>query len=769
MSAPNNPIVQAEFQRGFEHHRAGRLAEAAASYGKVVQADPSHADALHLLGSIKAQSGDPAEGVRLIGAALALRPDVALMWSNHANALSMLGRGDEAVAGYKRAIELAPDNVAAHYSLCGQLIGDGRAAEALEAMDRALASLADHHVLLTGKGRALAALRRFDEAMASYDAAVRASPRNVDALCGHGLVLNEMGRYAEAIGKFDQAIGQVPGHLDSIIGRCHAQTWSGKASEALVTLDKVVGVIPGHPVAHYARAHALLRLLRTADAALAFAKSAELDPKLTEARYNHADCLRAMGRYDEAIPVFQRVLADDPDHVHAMSGMAVASMQCCDWEAQRSLTPRIEEKVKQGSRGIMPFAFLSMSSSKELQLLCSQAFIRNTCDLSAKPFPRRTDRGDGRIRIGYLSSDFRRHAMAYQMVELFEVHDRSRFEIIGFSGGEDDGSEVRKRIARGLDAFHDVIGRTSEEIARLVHEQRIDVAVDLNGNTINTLIGALAWRPAPAQATYLGFPGTSGAPFIDYVIADATVAPLEDERFICEKIVHLPGCYQVSDSQRRASTAAPTRTQYGLPQDAFVFCCFNTSYKISEEIFDVWMRILKAVPRSVLWLVRANDVMAANLRRAASERGVTPERLVFCSTVEPSDHLARHALADLYFDTLPYNSHGTGSFALWGGLPMLACRGPTFCGRVAASLLQAIDLPELVTESLEEYEALAIALGSHPERLAALRAKLERNRTTAPLFDTRLFSRHIEASYTTMHEIAQRGEKPRSFAVERLG
>lgn len=757
-----------ELQKAVELHQSGRVAEAAAAYQRIIAAEQGNADALHLLGTIKAQQGNPVEGERLIAEALRVKPDAAMMWSNHGNALSMLGRNDEAIASYGRALALAPGLIQAHYSRCGLLNSMGRAAEALAAMERALAEMPGHHILATGRANALMALQRPVDALAGYDAAIAAAPRNVDAICGRGLALNELGRPRDALAAFDQALAMVDGHLDSILGRCHALVLGGRGAEALVTLDKVVAVVPRNAVAQYVRGHALLALQRTAEAADAFAKAAEIAPRMLEAVYNRADALRALGRYDEAMPLFERVLATEPDHAHALSGLAVAAMQCCDWAIPERLAGRIEDKVRQGSRGLMPFSFLSLSDSKELQLACSEAFIRNTCRVPETQLVPARPRRPGRIRIGYLSSDYRRHAMAYQMVELFELHDRQRFEVIGYSGGQDDGSPIRKRIVAAFDNFRDVVGRPAEEIARTIHADGIDVAIDLNGNTIHTLIGALAWRPAAAQATYLGFPGTSGASFIDYVIADDTVAPLSDQPYFTERIVHLPGCYQVSDSQRRPFAVVPSRAECGLPANGFVFCCFNTSYKISAEIFASWMRILAATPGSVLWLVKANDLMAENLRRAASAHGIDPKRLVFCGMVEPDEHLARHALADLYLDTLPYNSHGTGSFALWGGLPMLTCLGPTFAGRVASSLLKAVGLPELVTGSLAEYEAMAIALAADGARLTALRSKLAHNRTSAPLFDTDLFRRHIEAAYTTMHETAERGEPPRSFAVSPL-
>ncbi len=768
MTTPPSSSRQADLQQAFEHHKAGRLADAAAIYRQIIKVEPDNADALHLLGSIEAQSGNPADGERLIAGALRIRPDVPLMWSNHGNALSLLGRKDEAIASYDRAIALAPDLIQAHYSRCGLLIGTGHAAEALAAMDRALADMPDRHVLMTGRANALVALRRLDDALVAYDAAITAAPRNIDALCGRGMALNELGRPLEALAAFDSALALLPGHLDSILGRAHAQVMAGAAAEALATLDRVLAVVPANAIARYVRGHALLALQRTPEAAESFRTASEIDPLMIEAVYNHADALRALGHYDKAIPVFEQVLATDPDHTHAMSGLAVCAMQCCDWAIPERLAPLIETKVRAGSRGLMPFSFLTLSSSKELQLDCSRTFIRHNCPEPATPLPSQLPRRGEKIRIGYLSSDFRRHAMAYQMAELFELHDRSRFEIVGFSGGADDGSPIRKRIAGAFDGFHDVVGRTSEDIARLVHSCGIDVAVDLNGNTIHTLIGALAWRPARAQATYLGFPGTSGASFIDYVIADEIVAPFEDQPYFTERIVHLPGCYQVSDRRRKAADRTPSRAANGLPERGFVFCCFNSSYKISREIFESWMRILAATPGSVLWLVRANPVMVDNLRRQAHACGIDPDRLVFCGMVEPDEHLARHAIADLYLDTLPYNSHGTGSFALWGGLPMLTVAGATFCGRVAASLLQAVGMAELVTRSLVEYEAAAIGLAQDRPRLAALRAKLAESRTASPLFDTDLFRRHIEAAYTMMHETALRGDPPSSFAVPAL-
>jgi predicted O-linked N-acetylglucosamine transferase (SPINDLY family) len=352
------------------------------------------------------------------------------------------------------------------------------------------------------------------------------------------------------------------------------------------------------------------------------------------------------------------------------------------------------------------------------------------------------------------------------MAELFERHDRSRFELTAVSFGPDDGSEMRSRLVAAFDRFTDVRTNSDEEVAQRLHGLRIDIAVDLKGYTKDARPGILAFRPAPIQASYLGFPGTMGTDFIDYIIADAIVLPFADQPCFSEKIVHLPGCYQVNDRKRRIAAATPTRAELGLPATGLVFCGFHNSWKITPPLFDIWMRLIGAVDGSVLWLLRDNGRAAENLCRQAAARNVDPARLVFADRMGIGEHLARHRAADLFLDTLPVNAHTTASDALWAGLPVLTCRGTCFAGRVAASLLHAAGLPELVTGSLEEYEALAVDLATDPARLAAMRAQLERNRSACPLFDADRSRRHIEAAYTTMWETWQRGDSPRSFAVE---
>lgn len=768
MASTQSPDMTLELKRGYELHKAGRLDEAAAVYGRIIAADPANGDALHLLGSIKAQRGDAAEGCRLIEAALRLKPDIALMWFNHGNALAVLERRDEAVESYRRAVALAPDMVVAHYSLCGQLIAAGRAGEAMTAMDLALAQMPGHHLLTTGKANALMALDRHEEALAGYEAAVSASTGNIDAVCGRGLAQLELGRPAAALAAFDHVLAVVPGHLDSVIGRAHALVMLGRAPEGLALIDRVLAVVPRNPIANYVRGHAQLSSFDTAKAAESFRAAADLAPDMTVAVHNLADALRALGRHDEALPVFERVLDRQPEHGRAMSGLASSALHCCEWQKVESLTPRVEAAVRDGVRGIDPFTFLMLTSAPQLHLKCAETFTRYTCPPVRHEEGRVAPRSRQRLKLAYLSSDFRTHATAYLMAELFELHDRSRFEVIGLSGAPGDDSAIRKRVVAAFDQFHDVARTSNGDIDMLIRKLEVDIVVDLKGHTAQSRIAALASRPAPVQATYLGYPGSSGAPFIDYAIGDAIVTPCEQQAFYSEKIVQVPGCYQVNDRRREISAAPVSRHDHNLPEGAFVFCCFNSTYKINTEFFACWMRLLAGVDGSVLWLLKSNPRAAQNLARQARESGIDPARLVFADPKDLPVHLARHRLADLALDTLPYNAHTTGSDALWAGLPMLTCKGANFAGRVGASLLDAVGLPELVTETLADYEALAIALANGRPRLAAIRAKLARNLATAPLFDTDLFRRHIEAAYLTMHEIALRGEPPRSFAVAPL-
>jgi len=372
-----------------------------------------------------------------------------------------------------------------------------------------------------------------------------------------------------------------------------------------------------------------------------------------------------------------------------------------------------------------------------------------------------------RIAIAYLSADFHeKHPVARLVAGLFEHHDRTKFEITAISFVADNSDPMQGRIRRASDRYIEVSKRTDRDVARLLRELEVDIVVDLMGFTQDSRPGILGYRPAPIQVNYLGFSGTMGAPYIDYVIADQWVLPRGEESCFSEKIVHLPDTFMATDGTMKVAEAAPTRTEAGLPQDGFVFCAFNQHFKIMPEVFDVWMRLVRHLDGSVLWLTGARDATVRNLRREAERRGVAADRLVFADRVaRHEDHLARLRLADLFLDTSPYNAHATACDALWVGLPVVTCQGATFAGRVASSLLHAIGLDELVTTQLAEYEALAIKIATTPAWLGTLREKLAAHRSTHALFDTEQFRRHLETALITMHERHQRGEPAANFAV----
>jgi predicted O-linked N-acetylglucosamine transferase (SPINDLY family) len=351
------------------------------------------------------------------------------------------------------------------------------------------------------------------------------------------------------------------------------------------------------------------------------------------------------------------------------------------------------------------------------------------------------------------------------MAELFERHDRNKFEILGISSGPDRRSEMRSRLIAAFDRFVDVRRLSDADVARLLREAEADIAVDLKGFTQNCRPSILAHRPAPIQVNYLGYPGTMGAEYIDYIVADEFVIPRDHQIHYSEKVVYLPDCYQVNDRKRKIAERPPARAEVGLPEHGFVFCCFNNNFKMTPRIFDIWMRLLQRVDQSVLWLLQGSTAAESNLRREAQVRGINPSRLIFAPRMKLQQHLARHRLADLFLDTLPYNAHTTASDALWTGLPVVTCAGTTFAGRVAGSLLQAVGLPELVTNALEDYEALALRLATQQGLLQEIKGKLAKNRLTTPLFDTGRFCGHIEAAYTAMWDIHQRGEPPKAFMV----
>ena len=481
-----------------------------------------------------------------------------------------------------------------------------------------------------------------------------------------------------------------------------------------------------------------------------------------------AHALTALERIAEAVESSDQALALDPGNVSASRVNTHALLFSCDWRRRGDLIRRVRDGVTAGQAIITPFNHLAISDSEETSLKVAKIWARGV-PASSAPLWRGERYNHDRIRIAYISTDFRDTLSVNAIAGGFEAHDKGRFELMAISLNLSDGSDTRKRIEAAFDHFIDAAKMGDRDVAEMMRAAEIDLAIDLNGYAGAKRTGILAYQPAPLQVNYLGYAGTMGMPFMHYIIADATVIPPEHHRYYSEKVVYLPETFFPTDRKRQIAADAQRRPELGLPESGVVFTCQNTVYKISPDIFDVWMRVLHAVEGSVIWFGVADAVAKDNLRREAWARGIAPERLVFSSWVaRRADHLARLRLADLFLDTRPYNAHTTACDALWAGLPLLTCTGGTFPARVAASLLRAVGLPELVTTSLAEYERMAIELANNPARLAAIRSKLARNRDTEPLFDTRRFTRHLEAAYATMWERHQAGLPPAHFAVASL-
>ncbi|MGB8278336.1 MAG: tetratricopeptide repeat protein [Methylovirgula sp.] len=718
-----------------EFHAAGHFDMARDLYLQVLAAEPDNAVAWHHLGLIAHVGGDHAAAADHVGKAIAFKPDYVQAFSNLAAIHRAMRNFTAAAASAEQAIALDPHFAPAHSNLGNVREDQGDFEGALAAYREAYRR--DPHFVEahTNAAELLRKLKRHEEGLAICDAIVDKRPDAARPYFCAGNILRELLRAEEAIAAFRQAIALQPRFAEAYCNLGNLLLRQGAFEEAIAAYQEAIAINPTIAQTYCNLGAAYELAQRSADALDAYAKAMALDPNLigVEVQLYH-----------------QRRVA-------------------CDWDGIEKDEASLLARVADCKDALPPFAFLSMESSPAAQLqvarLWAGALHARPCFTHQRP---EAGAEKKKLKIGYLSGDFHRHATAHLMAELFERHDRTRFEIIAYSHGMDECSEMRYRLGKAFDAFVDLRNLDDRQAAQRIHADGIDILVELKGYTQLARSEIAAHRPSPIQVNYLGYPGTMGSDFIDYVIADPITLPMQQQPFYDEKIVHLPDCYQPNDTQRRVADLTPARADSGLPENGFVFCCFNNSYKLTRRFFTLWMRLLAAVPGSVLWLFDANSQVKANLEKEAMARGIDPARLVFAPRLGPAEHLARQRLADLFLDCLPYNAHTTTSDALWVGLPVLTLLGETFAGRVAASLLHAIGLPELVTNSDEEYETLALRLATEPQLLADLRRKLHANRLTHPLFDTRRYARHLEAAFTRMWEIWAKGEAPQPFAVAPL-
>lgn len=722
---PRNPLTYQHAGTVFSDY-LGNYAEAIKQFDKVITLVPSFPFAYVSKGFCLAALARYNEAFVAYDKALSIEPSLEKAWLGRGNIFLKLSRYDEAVAAYDKALSIKPDLDGAWLG-CGNVFYNlKRYDEALAAYDKALSIGPDLEGAWVGRGNALLEFKRYDEAMAAYDKALSIKPDSAEAWVGRGNVFVELKRYNEVMTAYDKALSIKPGSAEAWLGRGNICLEFKRYDEAISAYDKALSVAPDLAEAWLGRGHASFNLKH----------------------------------HDHASIAYDKALLIDPDLETLAGARLNTKMQLCDWTNLDQEIAGLIGAIKDGRLNSTPFALLSLTDSTEDHLRLAQSWAIAKHPASAEPLWQNSVYKHDKIRLGYVSADLHEHATAYLMAELFELHNKERFSVTAFSIGNDDNSDMRRRLVRSFDRFVDCRSLSDFDAARAISESEIDILVDLKGFTKDARTGIFSHRPAPIQVNYLGYPATMGAPYIDYIIGDKMLFTRADAEFFSEKLVLLPDSYQPNDRKRQISTKAFSRQEVGLPDNAFVFCCFNNNYKILPQTFDSWMCILKRVEGSVLWLFAENQTAMANLKNEAGIRGVDPARLVFAGEMELPGHLARHRLADLFLDTLPYNAHTTASDALWAGLPVLTQVGSAFPGRVACSLLNAIGLPELITRSREEYEALASELALNPEKLTAIREKLAMNRLAAPLFDAPLYTKHLEVAYEAMYQRHKAGLPP---------
>lgn len=645
----------------------------------------------------------------------------------------------------------------------------GRMREAEKSLRKLLRKQSAHPLGLSVLGAILTGTGKYTEAERLLRSALQLNPNAYAALYNHGLALKALGRPDEALARFTQALAVSPNDAEAWSNRGTVYNDLKEYQAAISDFDKAIALQPNYALAHHNKANALFGLARYDDALAAYQRAVALKPDLVDSWTGAGLTLHKLKRHPESADAYETALQRNPSYPFLKGILLHQRMLTCDWHDTGSLIAEIESDIAAGKLSAEPFGWQGVATSDRSLQACAELYSAATFPANHRGAPAarpdNRDRIRQKINIGYLSGELRAQATLFLLAGVLEQHDTSQFEIHAFDNGWDDGSETRRRIADAVHRIVDIRNLNDAQAASAIRDSGIDILVNLNGYFGDDRTRVFAQHPAPVQVNYLGFPGTLGAAYMDYIVADATVIPESQRPFFNEKVVHLPDSYQANDRARPIADRAFTRDEFGLPQDGFVFCCFNNNYKITPQTFDGWMRILARVPGSVMWLIEDNATASGNLRKEAAARGIAPERLVFAARMPPDEHLARHRCADLFLDTLPYNAHTTASDALWAGLPLLTCMGDTFAGRVAASLLGAIGLPELVTSSQTDYERLAIELATQPDRLAALRRKLADNRLTTPLFDTVRFTRHLEQAYAAMHARRKAGQRPGHIVV----
>jgi protein O-GlcNAc transferase len=802
-----------ELKKGIAHHQAGNLEGAEEYYRRILARNPQHPDALHLLGVAAHQRGSSESAVVLIKKAIDHNCCNPFYYNNLGAALRETGAQKEAVVNYKKALQLKPDYAEAAYNMASVLLLSGTLPEAVFWYEKAIQIKPDYVDAYSNLAAAYNKMKRPDEALRCCQKALKLNPDSAAALNNMGNAFVALGRSIEAIGAYRKSISTEPANPEAHSNMGNAFHDLGNSEEALSCYRSALKLSPAYGEAYNNMGIVLREQGRLNEALFCYQKAMQLKPEDPEAYHNTGNVYKDQGKLNEAVEMYRQAIERNPNSIDSYVNLGVAleeqgrsreaidsyikaldlQTECakayshlvhqlqhvCAWQELDALSVKLDHLTAQAldsgkKPDEMPFLNLARHSDPSLNYKVARAWSKEISDRMAAVSKFHSIRksmigGDKskkrRISIGYLSNNFKNHPTAHLVQGMFRHHDRAKFEIYCYSYGEDDKSSYREKIKTGCDQFVDLRMLSHVDAARRIYDDRIDILIDLVGYMKANRLSIPALRPAPVQARWLGMAGTTGADFFDYLITDAVVSPEAHAPFYSEALVYMPHCYQINDNTQLIPENALKRTDFGLPEDRFVFCCFSTRYKIDPVMFDTWMRILKRVPGSVLWILGGGNTAEENLKRTAEQNGINCSRLVFAKKIAREDHLRRLRLADLALDTRIVNGAITTSDALWSGVPVLSMQGSHFASRMSSSILSAVGLREMVVAGLEEYEALAVNLANCPPELTRIRRKLGVNRKTEPLFDTRRFVRHLEKAYEKIREILLTGKKPEKIVL----
>ena len=819
--------VDQALQQAVKAQKAGKVQEAYRLYTAILKAQPKHPDANHNMGLLAVGVGKVQVALSFFKTALEANPKTAQFWLSYIDALIELerfvdarivldqakskgagGDGFEQLATRLNELEHEPAKASQKNSEPSQdqfqslinFFKQGRLQQAQEQAETLVQQFPKSSVLHNLQGAILKGMGQFDQAIASFKKALTIKPDYAEAAYNLGTTLYGQGKLEEAIQGYRKAIAIKPDYAKAYYNMGNALREQGKLEETIEAYNKSLAIEPDNAriynnmgnvlrfqgklqeaIEAYTKAltidpdsgeaynnigTALQKQGKFKEAIEAYKKSFTIKPDNAEAHFNIGSTLREQGKLEEAIEAYNNALAINPYYEVVRAQKLFLQATICDWDSMADgikLLPGLGTTTEH----IPPFWFLSLEDEPERHRIRSEIYSKSTflhkpMSTWARPLPKQK-----KMKLGYFSADFHNHATMYLMAQIFAAHDAENFEVYAYSYGPDRHDEMRQKIVSDVDRFYDVRDMNDEQIVKLARANHLDIAIDLKGYTKDSRLAPFASRLAPVQISYLGYPGTLGAHFIDYIVADPILIPEDKRQYYTEEIIYLPHTYQPTDNKRRISSKVVKREDFGLPSNSFVFCCFNQNYKISPREFDIWMRLLGSVENSVLWLFRSTKLAEKNMKRQAEARGISSERIIFAERLPQPVHLARHRLANLFLDTFNYNAHTTTSDALWAGLPVVTKLGKGFAARVAGSLLNAIGLPELITETEQEYESLILELATHPAKLTKLQDKLDNARLTQPLFNTELYTKHLESGYQQAYYNYLDGNTPRTIHVQR--